>query len=172
MLRAIGSKIKIEPDGEILSAQLHEIIGNLLGTDLVKKLDEYEQHCGTSRLQHCVNVAYYSYCISKVFHLDYRSSARGALLHDLFFYNWKESGISCRAHVSNHPQVALENAERVTTINKIERDIIAKHMWPLTLVPPRYAESYVVSFADKFCTVMEVFSRSAKHMALVRRLDN
>ena len=166
ILRAIGSKIVIEPSGEEFSAQLYEIIGDLIESDSIKKLDEYNQHLGISRLQHSVNVAYYSYCAAKALRLDYRSSARGALLHDLFFYNWKETSMTCGVHATNHPQIALKNAEQITDINKVESDIISKHMWPITLAPPKYAESYLVSFADKFCTVMEVFSQSAKKMAL------
>lgn len=34
-------------------------------------------------------------------------------------------------------------------LTPIEKDIIMKHMWPLTAIPPRYPESFLVSFIDK-----------------------
>jgi len=35
--------------------------------------------------------------------------------------------------------------ENILCLNEIEEDIIRKHMWPLTLVPPKYKESFIVS---------------------------
>jgi uncharacterized protein len=37
----------------------------------------------------------------------------------------------------------------------MERDIIEKHMWPLTLKLPKYKEALIVSFVDKYCAFME-----------------
>jgi uncharacterized protein len=39
-------------------------------------------------------------------------------------------------------------------------------MWPLTLVPPKYKESFIVSFADKYLASKEFvnkFKRSKNH---------
>ncbi len=52
--------------------------------------------------------------------------------------------------------MAYDNARKITELNKIEKDAILKHMWPCTLVPPKYKESYVLTFVDKTCAVMEV----------------
>lgn len=38
----------------------------------------------------------------------------------------------------------------------MEKDIIAKHMWPVTLKAPKYIESFLVGCADKFCALMEM----------------
>jgi uncharacterized protein len=40
-------------------------------------------------------------------------------------------------------------------LNDIEKDIIEKHMWPLTLKLPKYKEAFIVSFVDKYCAFME-----------------
>ncbi len=37
---------------------------------------------------------------------------------------------------------------------------ILKHMWPLTIVPPKYKESYIVAGIDKYCALMEIFKFS------------
>ena len=60
-------------------------------------------------------------------------------------------------HGFKHPAIALENALKITALNRIEQDIIKKHMWPLTLCPPRYIESWVVCFADTYCGMMDCF---------------
>ena len=43
----------------------------------------------------------------------------------------------------------------------MERDIIKKHMFPLTLTPPAYKESLLVCLVDKACSIYEIFSRKA-----------
>ena len=37
----------------------------------------------------------------------------------------------------------------------VEKDIIKKHMWPLTIVPPVCREAWIVTMADKYCSLME-----------------
>ena len=39
-------------------------------------------------------------------------------------------------------------------------EIIRRHMWPLTLIPPRHLPALIVSLADKYCTVREVTGHS------------
>ena len=46
-------------------------------------------------------------------------------------------------------------------VNRIEADIISKHMFPLTFTPPKYKESVIVCLVDKFCSIYEVFSKRA-----------
>jgi uncharacterized protein len=58
-------------------------------------------------------------------------------------------------HGLEHPRIALANAEAQFTLNAVERDCILRHMWPLTLVPPRYLESFIVSMADKLVASRE-----------------
>ena len=68
-------------------------------------------------------------------------------------------------HGIEHPKIALQNAEKYFRLNDIERDIIVKHMWPLTLVPPKYKESFIVTFADKYLSSKEFFDEFRKQAA-------
>lgn len=82
--------------------------------------------------------------------------ARGALLHDLFLYDWhvtKKEGL----HAFKHPERALINAESFFELTQRERDIIVRHMWPVTITPPKFAASYIVILADKYCALMDTF---------------
>ena len=49
------------------------------------------------------------------------------------------------------------NADRDFGLNEVEKDIISKHMFPLTIMPPRYRESVLVTLADKWCALCETF---------------
>ncbi|MFR5440092.1 MAG: hypothetical protein ACLTJN_07910 [Monoglobus pectinilyticus] len=54
-----------------------------------------------------------------------------------------------------HSSIALENAEQLTELSPLERDIIKNHMWLCGKMWPRHRESYIVSVADKVCAVWE-----------------
>lgn len=155
MEKAIGSKVNINSLEDILALEYMDCVGDIMDNEKIQKLDEHEQHCHTSRLQHSLNVSYYSFLICRFLGWDYRSAARAGLMHDLFFYDWRTNKLRTKNHAAWHPLVAYDNARKITEINAIEKDAILKHMWPCTLVPPKYKESYVVTFVDKICAVCE-----------------
>lgn len=112
-------------------------------------------HHTTNCYEHSVFVAYTSFLFCRFCGLDARAAARGGLLHDLFLYDRREKESYEGRHISAHPKAALDNAQRITQLSDKERDIIGKHMWPMTRPLPRYAESFVVSAADKLCATAE-----------------
>ena len=120
----------------------------------------YIQHGAVSCYLHSFFVAYMSVWLAKRFRIrvHLRSLVRGALLHDYFLYDWHIKGPDRKAHGFSHAAAALQNAERDFALNAVERDIIARHMFPLNLTPPRYRESILVCIADKICAVYETFS--------------
>ena len=54
------------------------------------------------------------FLLARKFHLDAYSTARAGLLHDLYFYDWREKDTRPMEgrHCSIHPQIALENAKK------------------------------------------------------------
>lgn len=58
------------------------------------------------------------------------------------------------------PMVAppCANAVRDFHLNRVERDSIENHMFPLTPIPPRYLEGYLVTVADKISATRETVS--------------
>lgn len=115
------------------------------------------QHGRTSVYQHSINVARFSVGLAAFLHIrvNRRRLIRGALLHDYFLYDWHEKNAGHSLHGFRHPYLALDNARRDFRLNAVERDIIKKHMFPLTPFPPMYAESWVVCLADKICSLYE-----------------
>lgn len=144
-----------------------EIVEDLLETDEVKSLEQYEQHFEINRLQHVISVSYLTYIICKKFNLDYNEATRAAIMHDLVYYDWRngETGGWHKNHGYKHPKYACFNAKELCgDISKLQWDIILKHMWPLTVIPPKYKEGFVVTFSDKYCATREVlYSFSKKY---------
>lgn len=151
------------------SIEFNDIIKDLVENPTVKEMNNYMQHCDTTCFEHCKNVAYYSYLICKKLGLDYISAARGGMLHDLFLYNWRKSQRKVQLeglHAFVHPKIALFNSLKLFKLNDIEKDIILKHMWPLTFISfPKYRESYIITFVDKFCAIQESFEYTRKKIS-------
>ncbi|MHA8138387.1 HD domain-containing protein [Lactobacillaceae bacterium Scapto_B20] len=134
------------------------IVSDLLDQPLVQKMANVVQHHHSTRLKHSIYVSYVSYRIAKKLHLDYRATARGGLLHDFFFYDWRITKFNLGSHSFIHPRVALKNAEKITELSPVERDIILKHMWGFTLARPKYKESIIVSLVDDYAAIHEFLS--------------
>lgn len=125
----------------------------ILNMPEVLLLAQYNHHRSKTRLEHVLEVAYISFLISKKFNLDSAAVVKGALLHDLFYYDWRTEGP--RLHGFRHHTIAFRNAEKITELSEKEADIIKKHMWPLTVVPPFYMESLLVCFVDTYCSAKD-----------------
>lgn len=128
-------------------------------SDEVQSLCEFEQHLDINRLQHITAVAVVSVSVCKRLGLDCKSAARGAVMHDLFYYDWRDgvTGKWHRLHGYRHPRFSLLNARELCDgLTHKEENIILRHMWPLTPIPPKYAEGFVVSLADKYCAMLEL----------------
>lgn len=141
-------------------ALFFKIIQDITSNETVKQMKNFRQHCDTSCYDHCLHVAYYSYWIAKKFGLDYISTARAAMLHDLFLYDWRKRYRDVELpglHAFVHPKIALRNALEIFDLNVKEQDIIEKHMWPLTITLPKYKESYIVTFMDKYSAIRESY---------------
>lgn len=78
----------------------------------------------------------------------------GALLHDYFLYDWHD-GKGRHFHGFTHPECAKRNAEMDYTLSPRVKNIIARHMFPLTPVPPTCTEAWIVCIADKICAIEE-----------------
>lgn len=135
-----------------------ELVKDILVHPKFHQMQQYIMHGKTSCQEHCIVVSYLSYKFAKRFGLDCRAVSRAGLLHDMFLYDWHEHPAKTGDwfHGITHPRVALTYASHYFRLNECEMDIILKHMWPLTIIPPKYMEGYIVSMMDKYSTVSEV----------------
>ena len=135
------------------------IIKDLLKNEKLLKLEEITHHHYTTRLSHSLFVSYVSYKLAKSRGLDYISTARAGLLHDFFLEGRQDiEKMGLGSHNSAHPKIALKNAQEITEINEVEKDIILKHMFLCTFKGgvPRFKESFIVTLVDKYCAITEV----------------
>ena len=133
-----------------------EIVKDIISNEMVLKMKQYRQHFNITCFDHCLYVSYNLYLICKKHKLDYRSAARAGLVHDLFLYDWRKREDGRRGlHAFTHPKASYENAKKIFTPNKIEKDIILKHMWPVTPKLPKYKESFLITYVDKYFACIE-----------------
>ena len=142
-------------------AEFKSIVKDIAENSNVLALKEHVQHIASSRYAHCLEVSYYTFLICKKLGLDYASAARGAMLHDFYFYNWRNKGVEGqkKVHLLRHPRIALTNATEIFELNELEKDAILKHMWPVNPLLPKYAEGYIITFVDKYCATKEFFNQ-------------
>ncbi|HON59039.1 MAG TPA: HDIG domain-containing protein [Smithella sp.] len=162
-LKSIPEKfIPVKDSPKPLEKEFYQIIADIYEHEEFVKLKNHYHH-NSSIYEHVMDVAYLSYRACKLLNLDYRAATRGALLHDFFLYDWRNHSEpdlpEHKNHGIEHPKIALANAQKHFELEEIEKDIIIKHMWPLTVVPPKYKESYVVSFVDKYLASKEFMKK-------------
>lgn len=134
------------------------IIKELITNKTVQQMKNYKQHYETTCFEHCYTAAYYCFSLCKKYHLDYKSATRAAMLHDLFLYDWRVRQPDRKGfHAFTHGRKACENACKIFDLNEKEKDIIIKHMWPVTFEFPKSIEGFILTVVDKYCAIMESF---------------
>ena len=98
-------------------------------------------------------MAYYTYYVTRLLHLNYREATRGALLHDFFIDEVDNEKAIFK--LRRHPMVAVKNSVKYFDISEFEEDIIKTHMFPVTFTPPKYLESWIVDIIDDISAIYE-----------------
>ena len=146
--------------------ELYPLIKEILESDKWIEMMNMSHHL-ESRSIHSLEVCCLSWRRAKSMkNCDEKAVAIGSILHDFFFYDWQtekaniddllinKSKFLPSKHGFIHPTIALDNAIKYFPhlIDTKVADIIVKHMWPLTLNPPRFKESWLVCYTDKGCS--------------------
>lgn len=148
-------------DEEIVFNKLIELGKDILFSSSYQKLHTFIKHGNTTTFIHCVMVTYFSLLKAEEKNKKYdeKSLVRGGLLHDYYLYDWHDKTFDRpRPHGIHHPSIALKNAKRDYNINEIEEQIIKRHMFPLTIVPPIKKEARIISLQDKRCSLKETIN--------------
>ena len=158
----------------ILYRQIRAAASDILKSKNFNSTKEHIQHGNMTVNNHSMNVAKYSLAISEKLRIPCKKDEliRGALLHDYFLYDWHVGDYvkPHNLHGFYHPGRALRNASKEYQLTPRERDIIKKHMWPLTVVPPMCREAWIVTAADKWCSLMETFHVHRGHGAILQKV--
>lgn len=157
-----------------LHRQIREAASDIIKSQNFNATKAHIQHGNMTVNNHCMNVAKYSIAISEKLGIPCQKEEliRGALLHDYFLYDWHVGDYAkpYKLHGLYHPGRALRNALKEYQLTPREQDIIKKHMWPLTVVPPMCREAWIVTAADKWCSLMETFHVHRGHGAISARV--
>lgn len=97
-------------------------------------------------------------------------------MHDMFYYDCKDTPDMVSNHLDDHPYIALLNARQLTDLTPMEEDMILKHMWLPFKHKPQYKEGWALTIADKYHAVMDwvvvpVKKRMKKHAELYKRQE-
>lgn len=146
-------------DSKSINSDMKLYADDILRSENFRSSCKNVQHGNITVMKHCLKVAHTAMYLNRKYKLNCneRELTRGALLHDYFLYDWhkKDRDNFKPLHGFFHPGIALRNAEKEYDLSDRERDIIKKHMWPMTVVPPKYKESWVVTTADKIVSTLE-----------------
>ena len=135
---------------------------DIIESDGMQSEKRYVQHGTTTTFEHSMAVAQRAVRLVNRFNLDHRVDMRdlvvSALLHDYFLYDWHDNAEWHRLHGFTHGRIACLNAMRdfgEAIVNDVVADSLTNHMYPLTNVPPKYPEGWLVSLSDKICATSE-----------------
>ncbi|MGN0181068.1 MAG: HD domain-containing protein [Candidatus Ornithomonoglobus sp.] len=156
----------------IMEREVIECLRDMLKGSRLYQMYEFVQHGDTECLAHTLAVVYCALDIAERFNISISKSEliRGGILHDYFLYDWHDGKPERRIHGFTHPHKALRNAEMDFNLTDIERDIIKKHMFPLTIIPPMCREAWLICLADKICACRETGKKNT--YPEIRRMMN
>lgn len=148
---------KLEKLYSKLNDEYLDIVQYILSNEEFKKRIEYNHHENRSVYTHSLLVSFNSYKVAKLLKLDYESAAIGGLLHDFYYNDWQKNpkkGLK-NMHGFVHAYEALENSRKIFPEYMTDKisDIIVKHMFPLNIRPPKYAESWIITCVDKIVSL-------------------
>lgn len=118
-------------------------------------------HHQDSVYEHSLRVAWIAYKMAKVISkykkINIRNIVVGALLHDFYIIPWRDykNTVLWKKHGFVHGKIASLNCYQFfpSLMNARIENTIKRHMFPLTLIPPKYIEGWIVTMADKFVSL-------------------
>lgn len=152
-------KMAKKVDRALKNRKYYEIVRHIVESPEFQKRKNFKHHEDCSVYEHCIEVSYLSYKICKKLGLYSRDAAIGGVLHDFYYKPWQENvekkDSFFKQHGFVHAGEALDNSIEhfPEFVNTRVSDIILRHMFPLNIHPPKYPESWVVTFADKFVSL-------------------
>jgi len=155
----------MEIERELITGKEEEILleygEDILNSKSFQILKTYQHHFRSNTYAHCIAVTLKALRFAKKMHIkvDVKKLVRGCLLHDYYLYNHR-SEERIPWHLTRHPKIAAENAQRDFNISLVEYDMIASHMWPITFLRfPICREGWILVYADKVVSIKERFQK-------------
>ena len=152
------------------------IVEDILLHDEFQKRKLFSHHHNLSVWDHSILVSFKAFLVAKYFGADSRTCAIAGLLHDFYPYAWLYNDELAKIddgeyvkfvnvkkplfkmHGFTHGANAAKNYVKFFPHLEDERitDSIKKHMFPMTIVPPKYIEGYILTSVDKLNSIKEL----------------
>lgn len=159
-----------------MNPELESYVGEILNHPEFLKRKQYHHHEDRSVYVHSLNVCIKTYKMAKFFHADKKSAAIAGLLHDFYYKDWQldtEKRPFFQSHGFRHPKEALDNSKKYfpNLMNKKIENSIVRHMFPLTLIPPRYGIGWMITLTDKAASmeILKYPSRWYKYLGIKKK---
>lgn len=138
------------------------LIEDIICSEEFQNMKSWRHHIRGSVYEHSIKVAYLCYKHHKRFQMamDIKEFVRGAVLHDYYLYDLHDGKEEHKYHWFKHPKEALKNAmDKYPDLTDIQQEMISRHMFPLTLKPPKTAAAWAVCFYDKVAAVSDCLGK-------------
>lgn len=152
------------------------LVEDILKNDEFQKRKLFMHHPNLSVWDHSIYVSFKSYLAAGMLHANRRNAAIAGLLHDFYPQAWistpdieeldggiyalkmKQKTKLFEKHGFVHAKEASENYLKYfpELENEVITNSIKRHMFPLTPVPPKYLEGWIVTMVDKVNSTGEV----------------
>lgn len=146
---------------KIVDLEFYRLIWDIIRTDEFLGMKNYKHHIKGSVYDHSIKVAYLCYKHHKKFatRIDLKEFVIGALLHDYYLYDWHDG--EHKLHGFTHAKIAYQNAiKKYPDLTIRQQDMIRRHMFPLTPIPPRTRGGWLVCFYDKVAAISDYFGKN------------
>ena len=87
--------------------------------------------------------------------VSHRDTVRACLLHDIGMTEDRVFESRSWRKAFSHPQTGARIAKKEFDANTEQSNAIARHMWPICVLPPRHRTGWIVLAADKYVSVRE-----------------
>lgn len=135
-----------------------------------QKCLQTQHHLNTTIGDHMINVTIKSLEIANYlekhnFKIDRKRLIIAGLSHDLAMAFARENYGKIQGKFTTafrHPIDSARMASEVIEIHKKTRKAISRHMWPLCIIPPTSIEGWILTIADKYIAVEELFHKEKR----------
>ena len=147
---------------ESLLSEIMAIGEDIISSDRFAKAHEVIHHSKDGNIaRHSVETACYALMLTRWLadhgiEVNKVDAVRASLLHDIGMTEDFVFLSPSRSKARSHPREGARIAAKEFGANKTQVDAILHHMWPVCCyTPPKSIEGWVVSLADKCCSVIE-----------------
>lgn len=129
---------------------------DIIDSDLFRRCNNVIHHEKTTAAMHMMHVACMSLLICNFLEhfnidVDRNMVVTVSLLHDIGMINR-----SRMSHpVTSHYKESVRISHKMFHVSKREEIAIARHMFPVSPIPPTFIEGVVLTISDKICSIRE-----------------